>query len=395
VTVLPTIRLQPQRHKRIAAGHPWIYSNEIVMNGAAKALSPGSLVDFLSADGAFLGRGTYNPHTLIAGRILTQNVTQAVDQNFFAYKISTALKLREQLCREPYYRLIHAEGDGLPGLIIDRFGPQLSVQLNTAGMDALWPDIKQALIAVLQPDSIVLHNESSVRTLEGLERVVQLDHGSITGPIAVQENGLTYFADLVGGQKTGWYFDQRDNHALMARFAVGRTLLDLYTHAGGFALLAAKSGATQVTGIDSSEPALTLARQAAVHNKLDQICAWHKADVYEYLEQQAGTRAKYDIVIADPPPFVKSRKDIAAGARGYRKLARLSAMVTAPGGLLYIASCSHNMDLARLTAEVALGLNEARRSGQIIYTTFAAADHPVHPHLPESAYLKGLVIRLD
>jgi len=365
------------------------------MNGAAKALERGSLVDFLASDGAFLGRGTYNPHTLIAGRILTRKVTQEIDQHYFAHQFRSALALRQRMGLGDYCRLIHAEGDGLPGLIIDRFGPHLSVQLNSAGMDALWPSIKAALLEVLQPAAIMLHNDSSIRSLEGLERTSSLDHGAVSSAIPVQENGLTYFADIVGGQKTGWYFDQRDNHALVARFAKDCTVLDLYTHAGGFALLAAKCGAARVVGVDSSEPALALARQAATHNGLDQSCEWHKADVFEYMERLIGTREAYDIVIADPPPFVKSRKDLAAGARGYRKLARLSALTTKPSGLLYIASCSHNMDLARLTAEVAQGLSEARRNGQILFTTFAATDHPVHPHLPESAYLKGLVIRLD
>lgn len=393
--VLPSIRLQPQRHKRVQAGHPWVYSNEIVMNGAAKALEAGSIVNFLAADGVYLGCGYYNPRTLIAGRILSRSINAEINAAFLVAKLRHAIALRDRLYSEPFYRLVHAEGDGLPGLIIDRFGDHLSVQLNTAGMQVLWPDIRAALMDVLQPTTIILHNESSVRTLEGLEREVVEDHGKLTAPVAVRENGLTYFADLVIGQKTGWYFDQRDNHALVAKFAKDQSVLDLYTHAGGFALLAAAAGAAQVIGVDSSEPALALARQATQHNQLEKICTWQKADVFDALEARAAAKEKYQIVIADPPPFVKSRKDLAAGARGYRKLTRMAAQVTAANGLLFIASCSHNIDLARLTEEVALGLSEARRSGQILHTVFAAADHPVHPCLPESAYLKGLFLRLE
>ncbi len=391
---LPLARLQPGRHKRAAGGHPWIFSNEIVMDGAAKSLALGEIVRFQAADGSFLGTGSFNPHSLIAGRIFTRAPLEEINKDFFLKRLKAALALREKLIGEPYYRLVHAEADGLPGLVIDRFGPHFSVQLNSAGMERLWGEIEPALGELFDPQSIVLHSESSARTLEGLPREVKLAKGEAPAAIEVRENGLTFFTDLLGGQKTGWYFDQRDNHALVARFAKGKSVLDLYCHAGGFGLLAAAQGASRVVGVDSSAPALEMAGKAARHNKLDKICAWEKADAFDYLEQRGRAKEKFDIVIADPPPFVKSRKDVAAGARGYRKLARLSAQVTAASGLLYIASCSHNMDLALFTQEVAKGLAEAKREGRILFTTFAAPDHPVHPHLPESAYLKGLLLEV-
>lgn len=392
---IPVIRLQPQRHKRVAAGHPWIYSNEIVMDGAAKSLESGCAVTFQAHDGSVLGIGSFNPHTLIAGRIFTRAPLANIDKDWLLARMSEALKLRERVIPAPYYRLIHAEADGLPGLIVDRFGQHLGVQLNTTGMQRLWPELQAALMELLQPETIVLHNESGARTLEGLERVVEIAHGELNVPVEVQENGITYFADLVSGQKTGWYFDQRDNHALVAKHAAGARVLDLYTHAGGFALLAAKSGAAEVIGVDSSQPALDLAIKAASHNGVADKCAWRKADVFEELERLIAASAKFGIVVADPPPFVRNRKDLAAGARGYRKLAKMSAQVTARGGMLFIASCSHNMDLPLFTEEVARGLHEAKRGGRILHTVFAAPDHPVHPHLPESAYLKGLLIAVD
>lgn len=395
MTKLSKIRLQPARHKRVAGGHPWVYSNEIAMDNSAKAIAAGSIVQFLAHDGSVLGLGSFNAHSLIAGRIYSRRPLDVIDTAWFVERLKIALARREAILAEPYYRLVHAEADGLPGLIVDRFGQHFSVQLNTAGAQKAWPDILQALEELFNPQSIVLHNESSVRALEGLDRAVSLVKGKASGAIEVVENGLTYFTDVLEGQKTGWYYDQRDNHALVAGFAKGKTVLDLYTHAGGFALLAAKAGATRVVGVDSSAPALTLAEQATTHNRLGKRCEWVRADVFDDLEARIAAKEKFDIVITDPPPFVRSRKDLTAGARGYRKLATKAASVVAQGGMLYIASCSHNMDLALFTSEVARGLHEAKREGQILYTTFAAPDHPTHPHLPESSYLKGLLIRLD
>jgi len=392
---LPIIRLQSGRHKRTQGGHPWIFSNEIVMDPAAKAMAAGTIVKFQAHDSASLGIGSYNPHSLIAGRIFSRSPLDVIDVEWITKRLQVALARREALIDTPFYRLVHAEADGLPGLIIDRFDSHFSVQLNTATMDRLAPEIEAALVALFDPETIVFHNESPVRKLEGLKCEVRVAKGKPKGPVKVQENGLTYFADIVEGQKTGWYYDQRDNHALVARFAKDKTVLDLYTHAGGFALLAAKAGATHITGVDSSESALELAAMAAKHNKLQTRCTWQRADVFDSLEAHKAAKETFDIVIADPPPFVKSRKDITAGTRGYRKLAMMAASVTAPEGLLYIASCSHNMSLEMFTAAVANGLADAKREGQILFTTFASPDHPLHPHLPESAYLKGVLIRLS
>lgn len=372
-----------------------MFSNEIVMDAAAKGVAAGSLAIFKAHDQTYIGIGSFNPHTLIAGRIFSRAPVEEINKDWFVGRLRRALALREKLVSVPFYRLVHAEADGLPGLIVDRFGNSLSVQVNAAGMELLWPEIQAALVELFNPESIVLHNDSGSRALEGLEKLVSVALGKISGPIEVEENGITYFADLYEGQKTGWYFDQRDNHALVARYAHGASMLDLYCHAGGFGVLAAKAGATKVIGVDSSARALELAKMAAERNGIDKICAWHKADVFEDLDARISVGEKYEIVIADPPAFVKSRKDIASGGRGYRKLARLSAQVTAPEGLLFIASCSHNMSLDQFTEEVARGLSDAKRSGQITHTVFAAPDHPVHPHLPESSYLKGLLIRLD
>jgi 23S rRNA (cytosine1962-C5)-methyltransferase len=393
---LPIVRLQPQRHRRVQSGHPWIYSNEIAMDAATKTLPRGTLAAFQSHDQKGLGVGSFNPHTLIAGRLFTRDPAATIDADWLAARLQAALAWRARLVAAPFYRLVHAEADGLPGLIIDRFDDALSVQLNTAGMDALWPQLETALRRVLAPKSLILRNDAFAREIEGLTREVALVGEAPAAPLALIENGLTYFADLRSGQKTGWYFDQRDNHALVARYAAGAaSVLDLYTHAGGFALAAAKAGAGQVIGVDSSEPALELARRAAAANDLASRCEFQRADVFEDLGRRIAAREKHAVVVADPPAFVKSRKDVAAGSRGYRKLAKMSAQVTAPNGVLFIASCSHNMELANFVEQVAGGLNEAGRTGAILHTCFAAPDHPVHPHLPESAYLKGLLLAVN
>jgi 23S rRNA (cytosine1962-C5)-methyltransferase len=392
----PIIRLHPQKHRRVQGGHPWVYSNEIVMDAEAKALPRGTMAGFYAHDKKFLGIGSFNPNCLIAGRIFTPHLVDEIGEDWLAEKIENALALRDKIIAEPFYRLIHAEADGIPGLIIDRFDDVLSVQLNTAGVDVLWPKLEQALRRVLRLRSIILRNDSFAREMEGLPRETKVIGDVIQDVTSVRENGLTYFADLQGGQKTGWYFDQRDNHALVASYAKNAdSVLDLYTHAGGFALLVAKAGAQKIIGIDSSKLSLALAQKTAEHNGVAAQCDFQQADVFEDLDRRIAAKEQHQIVIADPPAFVKSRKDVAAGARGYRKLAKMAATVTKKGGFLFIASCSHNMELPNFIEQVASGLNDAKRTGKILHTCFAAADHPTHPHLPESAYLKGLLLFLE
>lgn len=399
---LTVLKLQPQKHRRVFTGHPWIYSNELVLDQEAKQLQPGKMVRFSANDGSFLGVGSFNPHCLIAGRIFSRDHLVQINKNWFAIKINNALALRQSLLAQPYYRLVHAEADGLPGLIIDRFNDHLGVQLNSAGMQNLWPEIEAALHDVLQPKSIMLHNDSSSRSMEHLPLVSELAYGHLPDCMKVLENDIVYYTDPVKGQKTGWYFDQRDNHALVAKFCKNKRVADLYCHAGGFGMAALAAGATFVLGVDSSLPALNLAEKAAAEcvAALGQpgnstLYKWQRADVFEALEKLKSENVKFDVVIADPPPFVKSRKDLAAGARGYRKLVRLSAQIVEKDGYLFIASCSHNMTTEMLGDEVARGLAEAKRTGRILYSVGAAPDHPVHPHLPETSYLKGFFIRLD
>ena len=244
----PSVTLLAGRHRRAEAGHPWIYSNEVAMDAAAKALAPGSLVTLRRADGSPLGVAMFNPHTLLAARLLDRDTARPIGRRFLAGRIGRALKLRERLFDMPFYRLVHAEADGLPGLVVDRFGAVLVVQSNAAGMARLEPVVLDALGELLSPEAIVLRNDSPARGLEGLASETRVARGSLDGPVAVHENGAVFRADLLAGQKTGWFFDQRDNRRFIASLARGARVLDLYCYTGGFAVQAARGGAAAVLG---------------------------------------------------------------------------------------------------------------------------------------------------
>jgi 23S rRNA (cytosine1962-C5)-methyltransferase len=390
-----SVMLLPGRHRRAEGGHPWIYSNEVRMDDGAKALSPGTLVNLRRADGSALGVGMFNPHSLLAARLLDRDCGRAIDRRFLARRIERALRLRERLFGTPYYRLVHAEADGLPGLVVDRFDGVLAVQTNAAGMARLEPLILDALDSLLTPVAIVLRNDSPARTLEGLPREAWVAKGALTGSALVHENGAVFGADLLGGQKTGWFFDQRDNRRLVATLAPDARVLDLYCFTGGFAVQAARAGAAAVLGVDSSEPALSLAANAATRNGVGELCAFRRGDAFAETGRLAAAGERFDIVIADPPAFAKSRKEVPAALRGYRKLARLAAAVTANRGLVFFACCSHNVGETEFAEAVRRGLGDAGREGRILRIAGADADHPIHPALPETAYLKAMMLALD
>ena len=382
--------------RRVRAGHPWAFSNEILMDAETRALPAGSLAILRTPGGEALGLATFNPHSLIAARLLTSNPEATVDALFFGRRLAQAAALRDRLIGVPYYRLIHAEADGLPGVIVDRFDDVLVVQINSAGMDALTPVLLEALETELAPKTIVLKNDSPVRELEGLKREVVVAKGEMAGIVKLIENGARFVADLSGGQKTGWFYDQRDNRRFVAGLSKEARVLDVYSYSGGFGVLAAKEGARSVLCIDRSATALDVAREAAKLNGVEQAMTFQKGEAFEALEELGGTSArKLDVVICDPPSFVKSRKDLKTGAQGYRKLVRLAAPLVARGGFFFVASCSHLVDSSVFSDQVRRGLRDAERTGRILLSSGAALDHPVHPSLPETAYLKALTLQLD
>lgn len=389
----PVIRFQQNRSKRLRGGHPWAFSNEIQMTAEAKALPAGSLITLQDANGEPLGVGTFNPHSLIAVRMLSRNAAQVIDAAWLAERLSHAAALRDALIGTPYYRLIHSEADGLPGLIVDRYGDVVTVQANSVFMDQRIGEILGALDSVLNPSTVILRNDGSQRALEGLPEETRLAKGALDGALRLEENGNVFFADPLGGQKSGWFYDQRDNRAFMAKLAKGRRVLDVYTYAGGFAVTAAMAGAASVTAVDRSEHSLALAEGAVTLNGANVQTV--RAEAYAELARLDAAGERFGVVIVDPPAFVKSKKDLHAGAKGYRKMAKLAAPLVEPGGFLFCASCSHHMPVEMFAEEIAHGIHLAGRSGRIIRSAGAAPDHPVHPMLPESAYLKALVLQLD
>lgn len=392
---LPSVFLKPGQDRRSASGHPWVFSNEIAMDEAALKLDAGSLVVLRRVDGKPLGVAFFNPRTLIAARFLSRDPAARVDADFFAPRLRRALALRERLFTAPYYRLVHAEADGLPGLVIDRFGAVLVAQLNTAGMDRLQPLLLAALDEVLAPEAIVLRGDSPARGLEGLALETSVAKGHVSEAIALQEDGMVFFADVVGGQKTGWYYDQRPNRAFVAPLAQGARMLDVFCHTGAFAVRAAAAGACAVIGLDSSQQALALARRAALSAGVDSRCTFRRADAFDALAELEAEGERFRLVVCDPPAFARSRKEVPNALKGYRKLARLAAPTVEAGGFLFIASCSHTVEAEAFAREVALGVSRAGREGRVIRQAGAGPDHPVHLHLPETAYLKSLLLQLD
>lgn len=391
----PKVSLLAKHDRRVRGGSPWIFANEIDMTPELKALPRGTLVRLALSSGRLYGQAQFNPHSLIVGRLLTRNLETPIDAGFFARRISRAKALRERLIGGVAYRLIHAEGDQLPGVIVDRFDDVLVVQLNTAGAELARDALVDALREVLAPRVIILRRDGRARALEGLDQQPPEILGDLTGPVAVQEGVYRFLADPLEGQKTGWYFDQRFNRALLADLSRDLRVLDLYSYAGGFALAAAQAGAASVLAVDRSQPALDLAERAAVDTGVKDRLTTKVGDVFEVLGQLETEKRRFDVVIADPPPFAPAKKDVPTALKGYRKLTRAAAAAVAQDGFLAIASCSHHIDEAAFFDTVRHGLKDAGRSARLLGRYGAGPDHPQHPALPETRYLKLFLWALD
>ena len=358
-----------------------------------RALPPGAPVKLEGDDGWRFGTFAYNPHSLIAARLLDRDPDAAIDAAFLRTRIEQAAALRARVTVGPFHRLVHAEADRLPGLVIDRYGDVLVLQANTAAMDRLTPELVSVLAETHAPRAIVARNDSAVRAHEGLAEQVALLAGTEAGAV-VEEGGVAFPVDPLSGQKTGFFFDQRPNRDRMASLASGARVLDVFCHTGAFGLRCLAGGAAEALLVDASGPALDQARLAAERNGLAARAAFRRGDAFEAMTALAQEGARFDIVICDPPAFAKAKKDQAAGLRAYGRMARLAAALVAPGGFLFVASCSHHAPADLFAAAIAEGLHRARREARILASSGAGPDHPVHPMLPESAYLKAQVIQL-
>jgi 23S rRNA (cytosine1962-C5)-methyltransferase len=381
--------------RAIRHGFPWVYANELVTDRRTKKLAPGSLARLEDANRAPLGLVAVNPLSKIIARMLDRDPEASIDVAWFEARLRRALALRERLFEAPYYRLVHAEADGLPGVIIDRFGETCVIQPNAAWAEALLAPLTEALVAVTGATRVLKNAAGRTRTLEGLDETSETLLGETpAAPLPVPMNGATYLADLTTGQKTGLFYDQRPNHAFAAGLARGARVLDVFSHVGGFSLAALAAGAESALAVDGSEPALALAREGAAHMGQAERFETRQGDAFEVLAALGEAGEKFDLVICDPPAFAPAKPALEAGLRAYERIARLAAPLVAEGGVLGLCSCSHAADLAQFRAASARGIGRAGRRGTLLHTGFAGPDHPQLPQLAESGYLKSLFFHL-
>ncbi|WP_323036629.1 RSP_2647 family RNA methyltransferase [Pararhodobacter sp.] len=390
------VRLRPKAEARaIRHGFPWVYADELVMDRRTQALAAGSLAILEDADRTPMGLVTVNTNSKISARMLDRDPEAVIDQAWLEARLAHALALRDRCFATPYYRLVHAEADGLPGVVIDRFGDAAVIQPNAAWAETHLDLLVDALMTVTGVKNVVKNGSGRSRSFEGLADETLILRGALDGPVPVPMNGAVYMADLLGGQKTGLFLDQRDNHAFAARLGAGGRVLDVFSHVGGFSLAALAAGATSALAIDGSEPALALAQKGAEAMGVGEKLTLRHADAFEALEALAAEGQVFDLVVCDPPAFAPHKKALEAGLRAYERVARLAAPLVAPGGYLMLCSCSHAADLTQFRNASARGIGRGGRRGQLIHTGFAGPDHPMLPQLAESGYLKALAFRLD
>lgn len=385
----PLLYLKKNEDARLRRGHLWVFSNEIdIQRSPLTAFTAGDVAQILAHDGKPVGVATVNPGTLIAARLLSRKSTLKISAAFFKNRLSAALSLRERLFDKPFYRLVFGESDGLPGLVIDRFGAVFSVQITTAGMERQQQTIVDVLQEMCAPQAVVLKNTSSQRQLEGLDSYTKVVFGALPEPLLIEENGATYKIDIIGGQKTGWFYDHRVSRAQTARLAKGQRVLDLFSYTGAWGVPAALGGAEAVTCVDSSESALALAAENAALNQVQARMQFVQSDVFEFLKQAREQQPRYDIVVLDPPALIKRKKDFKAGFEAYRRLNHLALQLLAPEGLLISASCSQHLSRDNLHDILRSSARHIDRHIRFFAQGGQGPDHPVHPALPESDYLK-------
>ncbi|HBM58800.1 RSP_2647 family RNA methyltransferase [Salipiger marinus] len=392
----PVIRLLPKaKPQAIRRGYPWIYANELVMDRRSRGIPAGTVVRLEDAERGVLGLVGFNADSKIAGRMLDPDPEAVIGRDWLVAKLARALALRTRLFDRPYYRLVHAEADGLPGVIIDRFGDVAVIQPNAAWAEVLLADLASALAEVTGVTTILKNAGGRGRALEGLDDADAVLLGEApAAPLPVEMNGATYMADLTGGQKTGLFYDQRPNHAFAARLAEGQQVLDVFSHVGGFALAALAQGAQAALAVDGSAAALDLARDGAARMGAQDRFATRQGDAFDVLTAMGQEEARFGLVVCDPPAFAPSKPALEAGLRAYERVARLSAGLVEEGGYLVLCSCSHAADLSSFTGACLRGIGRAGRRAQLLHTGFAGPDHPLLPQLAESGYLKALVFRL-
>ena len=391
--------LRKDQERRLLAGHSWIYSNEVDTAATPlRDLEPGQSVQILSDHERWIGHGYVNPHSLICARLVSRDRSRPLSPALWVARLNQALALRARLYERPFYRLVFGESDGLPGLIVDRYGDLLGVQLTTAGMDRARAEILAALEQVLRPKAMVLRNDTAVRELEGLDQGVEVVLGEPADTLSLPEGGpggeLEFLVSPLSGQKTGWFFDQAENRARLGRFGVGERVLDVCSYIGAWGLRAAALGAREVTCVDSSQGALERVAENAARNHLAERVRTLQGDAFEVLRGLKEQGRRFDTVILDPPAFIKRRRDEKEGTQAYSRLNRLALELIEPGGLLVTSSCSFHLSRDAFLRTVQGAGRRAGVSLQLLEIGQQGPDHPVHPAIPETAYLKTLYLRV-
>lgn len=393
-TEFPPLRLRKAEERRLRTGHLWVYSNEVDIDTTPlKAFEPGQSVTIEAHNGKPLGTGYVNPHSLICARLVSRDLDHPFTPSLIVHRLKVALSLRQRLYPQPFYRLVYGEGDALPGLVIDRYSDVCVAQITTAGMERMKSAIQAALDKVIKPTAVLWRNDSPVREHEGLERYVEAA-GTVPETVALEEHGARFEIPLRTGQKTGWFFDQRDNRGRMLKYVPDGRVLDMFSYLGAWGIAAAGHGARAVQCVDSSAAALErLQTQVELNGCADRVSA-RRGDAFAVLKELREARERFDVVILDPPAFIPRKKDLKEGLVAYRRINEMAMQVLERDGLLISCSCSQPLELAVLEQILLQAARHLDRSLQILERGHQAPDHPIHPAIPETDYLKMVIARV-
>lgn len=383
-----SLKLKPNARARVLAGHPWVFGNEV--EALASAEFDGEVIELRDRTGRFIGSGIYNSKSQIVWRRLSRDRV-ALDETFIRAALERALARRGGVDTTANRRLVWSESDDLPGVVVDQFGDTLVLQVQTLAMDRRAALIVEALAALTGAAEIILRNDASIRRLEGLPLGVSTRSGRAWEARWHRIEGFDYWLDLQGGQKTGFYLDQRVQHAVVAKHAKGRRVLDAFCNQGSFALHAARAGATRVRGLDSAFDAISQAKRNAERNGV--AAEFESVNVFDYFGEKRDET--WDLIVLDPPPFAKSKSALDGALRGYKELNLRAMKALAPGGLLATYTCSHHMQDTELRGVLADAAADAKRKVQVVEFCHQPEDHPVLITMPESEYLRGYILRVE
>ncbi len=389
------LRLKKGHERRIRFGHCWIYSNEVdVQATPLKSFEPGQPVEIVDHRNHWLGSGYVNPRSLICARIVSRDREHPLSASLLVHRLKIALGLRRRLYARPFYRLVFGESDGLPGLVVDRYDRLLVVQITTAGMERMRREVIAALEKVLAPSGILFRNDTPVRELEGLPAYVEEAAGEVPILAELEENGVRFQVSPVHGQKTGWFYDQASNRTAMLKYVEGKRVLDCCAYLGAWGVQAAAHGAEAVLCVDPSKAALEGVERNALLNGVEERVAVRRGDAFDVLRALRSERERFDVVMLDPPAFIKRKRDAKEGTAAYRRLNQMGLQVLSRDGVLITSSCSYHLGREQLLTLVQQSGRHTDRSLQLLESGQQGPDHPIHPAIPETAYLKTFFLRV-